>query len=191
MKKISVRMMVESSIMIALATVLSMIKIDLPFGGGITLVSMLPLVVISYRWGWKWGVVTSFLYGCIQLLLGLDNVSYAENAITAIGIVLFDYLVAYAVIGFSSYFGNTRAKMCLGIIVSFTMRFICHLITGALIWGQWMPESYMGLKMTNPWFYSFLYNGWYMLCETVLTLIVAMVGYNTFKKHFLIENKQQ
>jgi len=184
MKKYSTRMMIESSLMIAIATILSLIKIDLPLGGGITLVSALPLIIISYRYGYKWGLFTSFVFGCIQLLLGLDNVSYAENTITAIGIILFDYLIAFTVIGFSSIFGDSRIKMCMGIVFSFTLRFLCHLITGALIWGQWMPDTYMGMIMSNPWHYSFLYNSWYMLCETIFTLLVVMTGYKLFKNFF-------
>ena len=175
---------VESAILIALASVLSLIKIDLPFGGGVTIVSMLPLVISSYRHGLKWGVFTAFVYSVIQLLLGLDNVSYAQNAITAIGIILFDYLVAYTVIGLSSIFGDSRKGLFFGILFSFCLRFLCHLITGALIWGQWMPDEYMGMVMTNPWIYSFLYNGWYMLAEIILTEIVAMLIYKTLKKEF-------
>ena len=49
----TVRKLTESAIFIAIATVLSFLKIDLPFGGGVTIVSMLPLVIISHRWGWK------------------------------------------------------------------------------------------------------------------------------------------
>ena len=59
MKNITTRKLVESAIFIAIATVLSLIKIDLPFGGGVTIVSMLPIVFCSHRWGWKWGVVRS------------------------------------------------------------------------------------------------------------------------------------
>ncbi|MBR3271734.1 MAG: energy-coupled thiamine transporter ThiT, partial [Clostridia bacterium] len=79
MKNHTVRRLVESALMIAVATVLSLIKIDLPFGGGVTIVSMLPLILISHRYGWKWGLATAFVYSVAQLVLGLDNVAYAEN----------------------------------------------------------------------------------------------------------------
>ena len=101
MQNKTVRKLVESALFIAIATVLSMLKIDLPFGGGVTIVSMLPLVLVSHRWGWKWGVMTAFAYSLIQLLLGLDNVGYATTFATALGVIFLDYVIAYTVIGFS------------------------------------------------------------------------------------------
>ncbi|MBR6029943.1 MAG: energy-coupled thiamine transporter ThiT [Clostridia bacterium] len=181
------RMLTESALFIAVATVLSLIKIDLPFGGGVTIVSMLPIVLISHRWGWKWGLLTAFAYGAVQLLLGLDNVGYAGSFMMALGIILLDYLIAYTVLGLSGAFdhvlGKTRVSLAAGIAVTFALRFCCHLITGAWIWGVWMPESFMNMTMTNPWFYSFLYNGWYMLAELVLTEVVAMLIYAPLKKY--------
>ena len=192
MKKITTRKLVESALLIAIATVLSLIKIDLPFGGGVTVVSMLPLVLASHRWGWKWGVVTAFVYSVLQLILGLDNVGYATSFVMALGVVFLDYILAYTVIGLSGVFdgllGKTRASVAVGIAVTFLLRFACHLITGAWIWGEWMPEEFMGMTMTSPWFYSFLYNGWYMLAELVLTEIVAMLIYGPLGKFFRRED---
>ena len=54
MKKINTRKLVESAMLIAVGTVLSMLKFDMPMGGGLTLCSMLPLVLLSHRYGWKW-----------------------------------------------------------------------------------------------------------------------------------------
>ena len=188
MKRKLVRQMTESAVFIAIGTVLSMIKIDLPFGGGITIVSMLPLILISHRWGWKWGVTTAFVYSAIQLLLGLDNVGYATGLLMVLGVIFLDYIIAYTVIGlsgiFDQFFGKTRKSVAIGIAVTFVLRFLCHLITGAWIWGEWMPETFMNLTMTSPWLYSFLYNGWYMLAELVATEIVAMVLYSTLGKYF-------
>ena len=66
----------ESAIMLAFAAVLSEIKIiHMPYGGSVTAFSMLPLILIAYRYGVKWGLVTSATYGLIQLLLGMDNLS--------------------------------------------------------------------------------------------------------------------
>ncbi len=178
------RKLVESALMIAIATVLSMIKIDLPFGGGVTIVSMLPLVLISHRYGWKWGVLTAFVYSLGQLLLGLDNVAYADSFLMGAGIVLLDYVIAYTVIGLSGIFGKSRKAVATGIAVTFCLRFLCHLITGAWIWGVWMPDTFMNMPMSSPWIYSFLYNGWYMLFELVITEIVAMLIYGPMEKFF-------
>ena len=183
-KKITALQLVESALMIAVATVCSLVKIDLPFGGGITIVSMLPLVLISHRYGWKWGVLTAFTYSLIQMILGLDNVGYATSFLMGAGIVLLDYVIAYPVIGLSGVFGKDRKAVAIGIAVTFAMRFCCHLVSGAWIWGVWMPEQFMGMKMTNPWIYSALYNGWYMLAELIATELVAMLIYKPLEKFF-------
>ncbi len=175
------RQLTESAVFIALGTILSILKIDLPFGGGVTIACMLPLVLISHRWGWKWGLLTAFVFGVVQMFLGLDNVGYAANFIMAVGIIFLDYIIAYTVIGFSGAFdgllGKTRKSMAAGIAVTFALRFCCHLLTGVWIWGEWMPETFMNMTMTSPWLYSFLYNGWYMLAELVVTELIAMLIY--------------
>ncbi len=187
MRTKTTRMLTESALFIAIGTVLSLVKIDVLFGGGPTLVSMLPLIVISHRWGWKWGTLTAFAYSLIQLLMGLDNVGYAKTFATAVGVVMLDYVIAYTVIGLSGLcdlkFGKTRTSMAVGVAVTFCLRFICHLISGAWIWGQWMPETYMNLTMTSPWLYSFLFNGWYMLTELVVTEIVLMLIYQPLRRY--------
>ena len=87
-QKTTALQLVESALMIAVATVCSIVKIDLPFGGGITIVSMLPLILISHRYGWKWGVLTAFTYSLIQMILGLDNVGYATSFLMGAGILI-------------------------------------------------------------------------------------------------------
>ena len=183
-RKITALQLVESALMIAVATVCSLVKIDLPFGGGVTIVSMLPLILISHRYGWKWGVLTAFTYSVIQMILGLDNVGYATSFLMGAGIVLLDYVIAYTVIGLSGVFGKDRKAVAIGIAVTFTLRFLCHLVSGAWIWGVWMPEEFMGMKMTNPWIYSALYNGWYMLAELAATELIAMLIYKPLEKYF-------
>lgn len=184
MNKITTRQLVESALMVAIGTVLSLLKIDLPFGGGVTIVSMLPLVLISRRYGWKWGVFTAFVYSLIQLILGVDNVGYATGFIMAAGVVLLDYVLAYTVIGLAGLFGKGRGGLAAGIAVTFFLRFVCHFITGVWIWGAWMPEAFMGLPMTSPYIYSALYNGWYMLAELIVTEAVAMALYQPLEKYF-------
>ena len=65
------RIMVECALMIALGTILANIKIyELPNGGSITLFSMVPFILVSFRHGVKWGLFTGFVNGCLQMLLG-------------------------------------------------------------------------------------------------------------------------
>ena len=189
-KSISLRVFVECVLMVAVATVLSLIKIDLPFGGGVTICSMLPIILISHRHGVKWGLATAFVYSLIQLVLGLDNVGYATTTVMAIGVVMLDYVVAYTVLGLSGGFNKVFPKreaptaVMVGTAVTFFLRFVCHFITGGWIWKEWMPETFMNLPMTNPWVYSALYNGWYMLVELLLSEIVIALLYKPLGKYF-------
>lgn len=91
--------LVECSILIAMAFVLSFIKIiDMPYGGAVTAASMLPIIIAGYRHGLKWGLITSFTYSILQLLTGLSNVSYATSTTAMIAIILLDYIVAFTVL---------------------------------------------------------------------------------------------
>ena len=92
--------LVECSVLIAMAFVLSFIKIiDMPYGGAVTAASMLPIIIAGYRHGLKWGLITSFTYSILQLLTGLSNVSYATSTTAMIAIILIDYIVAFTVLG--------------------------------------------------------------------------------------------
>lgn len=65
------RTLVECALMIAVGTVLAQIKIfEMPFGGSVTLVSMLPFILVSFRHGVKWGLATGFVNSLLQMLLG-------------------------------------------------------------------------------------------------------------------------
>ena len=184
MQKIQTRKLVESAMLIAVATVLSLIKFDMPMGGGMTLCSMLPLVILSFRYGWKWGLVSAFVYSLLQMVLGLDNVRYATSFGMAVAIALLDYIIAYTVIGAASIFdkknGNHVAALAVGIAVTFCLRFVCHFITGVWIWDAMWPNDY-GM---NSYVYSLVYNGWYMAGELVLTEIVALLIYKPLGKYF-------
>ena len=192
MRNQTTRKLAESAIFIALATLLSLIKIDLPFGGGVTIASMLPIILVSHRWGWRWGLLTAFVYSLIQLLLGLDNLSYGGTLGIVLAIALLDYVVPYTVLGLSGVFnkpdGAEASSVATGIAVTFCLRFLCHLVTGAWVWGVWMPESFMNMTMTNPWVYSALYNGWYMLAELIVTEIIAMLLFRPLRRFFRRED---
>ena len=81
--------LVVCALMIALANVLSFVKIDMPMGGGLTICSMVPIVLVSFLYGPSWGLSTAFIYSVFQLLFGLDNVAYATNLPIALLIIFF------------------------------------------------------------------------------------------------------
>lgn len=184
--KITTRQLVESAIMIAIGTILSMITIASPWklGGGITVCSMLPLVILSFRHGTKVGVFASCVYGLIQMIIGFSNVQYATNFIMAMGIVLFDYIVAFGVVGFSAIFKplmkNGLLSIIAGVVFTFTLRFLCHFVTGVWIWEALWPNE-LGWAAS---LWSLAYNASYMLPEIILTCIVISATYKPLKKYW-------
>lgn len=103
--------LVECAIMIALATVLSMVKLaELPYGGSITIASMLPIAIIAYRRGMGWGLGSAFVYAVIQQLLGLNSLSYVTTWQSVVAVILLDYIVAFTVVGFAGIFRNAIKK---------------------------------------------------------------------------------
>ena len=184
--KITTRQLVESAIMIAIGTILSMITIASPWklGGGITVCSMLPLVILSFRHGTKVGVFASCVYGLIQMIIGFSNVQYATNFVMAMGIVLFDYIVAFGVVGFSAVFKpvmkNRLLSIISGVVFTFTLRFVCHFGTGVWIWEALWPNE-LGWAAS---LWSLAYNASYMLPEIVLTCIVISATYKPLKKYW-------
>lgn len=103
--------MVECAILIALATVLSLIKfVDLPYGGSITVASMLPIALISYRRGLGWGLGSALVYAVIQQLFGLKNLSYATSWQAVIAIIMLDYIIAFVVIGLAGMFRKKEPR---------------------------------------------------------------------------------
>ena len=176
-KKLNVYALCQCGIFIALATILSFLPVyKMPMGGSVTLASMLPILFIGVKFGYKWGLGASTVYMFIQLLQALieGNVFiYCVNAGAVIVCLLFDYVVPFAVLGLSAFAKPKTnesfniVKTCITFGVLIFIRFICHFITGVVIWGQWAPEG-MG-----KFVYSLLYNGQYMLPELIITVVVA------------------
>ena len=173
MKTQTTRRLVESALMIAVGTVLSVLKVDSlwAFGGGLTIGSMVPLVLISHRWGIKWGTFTAFVYSLLQLILGVDNIQYATSVGMAIAIILLDYVIAYTVIGLAAMFGSSRPGIIGGVVVTLGIRFLCHFLAGWMIWDALFPDE---LGMTSA-VYSLWYNGSYMLPEILITAVLACI----------------
>ena len=171
-KKKRLLMISESAIMLALATVLSMIPfLQLPMGGSITIFSMLPVLIIAYRYGMKWGFLVGITYGLIQMVLGLNNLTYATSPWAVICIILFDYLVAFSVLGFGGLFRKLKIQsvgFALGTAVACTLRFLCHFITGVTVWDMYAEDMPVTL-------YSLIYNGSYMLPETAITIVIGVI----------------
>lgn len=176
-KKINVYALCQCGIFIALATILSFLPVyEMPMGGSVTLASMLPILFIGVKFGYKWGMGASTVYMFIQLLQALikGNVFvYCVGALSVIVCLLFDYVVPFGILGLSAFAKPKKdeklnvVKVCVTFGVLIFIRFVCHFITGIVIWGQWAPEG-MG-----KFVYSLIYNGQYMLSELIITVVVA------------------
>lgn len=182
------RNLVEGALMIAMATVLSMIPLfQMPYGGSVTLLSMLPLVLMSYRHGAKWGLFTAFVHGVLQLLLGLENLTYCATIGSQIGCILLDYLLAFTALGLASTFAKPFSHRVLGLAVGTFgvcfLRFVCSFLSGWLLWGSY-KDSYAWAEDLPVWLYSLIYNGSYMLPEALLTVLGAVLLYKAMPKQF-------
>ena len=171
--------MVEGAIMVALATGLSMIKlIPLPWGGSVTLLSMLPIVIFSIRRGFVKGLMTAFVYSVMQLLLGIivdGLLGWSLTPLALFGCIMFDYLLAFTVLGLAGVFGkNSTLRMVGGVILALSLRFVMHYISGVLIFHSF-GELWEGFSTDNTFLYSLLYNGFYMLPEIIFTAAATAV----------------
>ena len=174
--KLTLRCICEGAIFIAAATVLSLIPIwKMPQGGSFDL-AMLPILIFCVRWGFGPSLAGCFVYGVIQFML--------EGGL-AIGwqSILGDYLVAYTVLGFAGLFKGTKYGFFTGTVVGCVMRFLVHYVVGATVWAAYMPEEFFNMTMTTPWFYSALYNGAYMLIDTVAILIIGALLWKPLGKY--------
>lgn len=169
----------ETAIMVAAAAVLSFIKIvDMPFGGSVTLFSMLPIAIISFRYGLGWGVLAGFANSVIQMLFGMKNLTYATSAGAVVAIIMLDYIVAFLVIGLSGMFKgkikDNGTALAAGTLVTCVLRYICHVISGCTVWaGVSIPDA-------DGLIYSLAYNATYMIPETIVTVMGAFFAASIF-----------
>jgi thiamine transporter len=184
---------VEGAIMIALATVLSYIRVyKLPWGGSITLLSMLPIALYSVKNGIANGLKVSFLFSLIQLGQGVIDGLFAWGLTPAslIGCILFDYIFAFTVLGLAGIFRKKgEVGWIVGTVLVLLLRFACHFTTGVLIWKTF-GELWEGFSTDNVYLYSLLYNGSYMLPEIILTSIGAVVIFRIPVIHRMIMDKE-
>ncbi|MDO5417625.1 MAG: energy-coupled thiamine transporter ThiT [Lachnospiraceae bacterium] len=161
-RQMKTKELVFCSVSIALATVASFIKpFSLPFGGSITLFSMLFVVLIGYFYGPKTGLITGLAYGILQLIS--DPYIYSPLQ------VLLDFPLAFGALGLSGFFQNKKHGLILGYIVGVTGRYLCHVISGYVFFADYAPEG------MNPMLYTLGYNMTYILPEMIATIIILCI----------------
>ena len=196
--------MTESAMLLSLAVVLDVVsKMFIPpmtFGGQVTLASMLPVVLIGYRHGVRWGMASGFCYGLIQMALGGGTVAAAfqpgffgegRMILNAFIMCALDYMLAYSLLGLAGVFRNVivtpSLALMLGTVTAMTARYLAHVTSGYILFSSWavwfftqdgfpawgavlvetLSPEMLGLA------YSVVYNGMYMVPETILTAIAA------------------
>lgn len=154
--RFSTKILAEIAIFVALATALSFIIIyTLPQGGSITAASMVPILWLAFRRGPVIGLTAGALYGIIQLII----LPYAYHPFQ----VLIDYPFAFGLLGLAGLF---KKWPLIGVIVGVTGRFAMHFIAGAIWFGPMFAPN------INPYIYSAVYNGSYLLPEMAISVFV-------------------
>ena len=179
MRNKKIRILTECAIMVALAFALSCIKLfPMPLGGSVTLASMLPIMIISIKYGSLIGLGAGFVYSLAQLAQALiegDVFPYCEGIVILLVCLFFDYLFPFTALGIAGIFKeknvvkNSELACYIGLGFAVAIRFVCHFITGVAIWGQWAPDG-MG-----KYIYSLAYNGAYLGVDLAICLAVAVI----------------
>jgi thiamine transporter len=155
----NVKRLTVSAMMLALATVLAIVCayipfLNLPFGGGFTVASMLPIVIVAYMYGTKWGLFTSFCYALIQIIMSLTQgaggtvmalfLPESESFMgygAAVWIILIDYIIAYTVLGLGGVFrnkiSNKTLSLVVGVVLALFLRYVAHIVSGYIFYGAW------------------------------------------------------
>lgn len=169
--------MAQGAMMIALATVLSLLKLfEAPMGGSVTVGSMVPILLFAIMYEFRWSMLTALAYSLLQLLMGAGYLA-GLNLWAVFGGAAMDYVLAFTVLAVAGVvarrFRNKVVGAGVGTIAAMVLRLGCHFVSGLLIWGSYAPE---GMPV---WIYSITYNGWFMLFETLIstTLVCLLVAF--------------
>ncbi|MBL6009166.1 MULTISPECIES: energy-coupled thiamine transporter ThiT [Bacillus] len=173
--------LIEIAIMTAAAVILDIVSgmfLRMPQGGSVSIM-MIPIFLISFRWGVKAGLTTGLLTGLVQIAIGNLFLQHPVQ-------LLLDYIAAFAVVGISGFFASavrksalSRAKgklivsiICAVFIGSF-LRYAAHVISGAVFFGSFAPKG------TPVWIYSLTYNATYMVPSFIICAIVLCLLFMT------------
>ncbi|MFZ2538389.1 MAG: energy-coupled thiamine transporter ThiT [Oscillospiraceae bacterium] len=173
MTKINTHRLVESAILIAMGFLLSFIKIEIFPETSISLLSMLPVFILAYKYGTSWGLLCGLVHGLLQMVEGGISTPPTEDIWGFILVILLDYILAFSFLGLAGLARNVSKNPSVAISVCCALgiasRFICSLLSGAIIWGVYAPEG------QSPWVYSLVVNGTKFGIEGIFTIIVAAI----------------
>lgn len=161
-KKLTAKQLTICAMCIALGFVTSYITlIKMPFGGTITLCSMLFIVLAGYFYGIKTGLCVGFVYGILQFIQDPYVLSFFQ--------VCCDYLLAFMALGLAGVFVKKKNGLIKGYIVAIVARGLFHTLGGYLYWMDYMPDNF---PESIAFSYPLVYNFSYILGEAIITLII-------------------
>ena len=164
--------MVECALLVAIGTVLSLFSVvNMPYGGSVTVASMLPVVLISYRHGLSWGLGSGVVYAVVQQLLGLSNLTYFTTWQSIVAVIFLDYIIAFVAVGLGGVFRRAvrqqNLALACGSVLVCLIRYFCHVVSGATVWAG------LSIPTEAALLYSFGSNATYMIPETVVLVLAA------------------
>ncbi len=173
MNKTKTVKLTTSALMVAIATVLVIVSKMIPSvwlqGGSITLASAVPIIVVSLLYGCGWGVAAAIAFACIQMMTGFYPPP-TQTLLNFFLVVMLDYILAFGVLGLAGGIyklcGKKPWAIPLSAFMVTSLRYVCHIISGLLIWGVYAEEGQSVLA------YSVIYNGSYMVPEIIITTVV-------------------
>ena len=164
--KYTTKALVFSAVLIALGFALSYVKLfHFPWGGSITLCSMLPIALIGYFFGPFVGLTGAFIYGILQFFQGG---AYVLSPLQ----VCLDYFVAFTALGVTGFFYKKKNGLLTGYIIGILLRGALHAIGGYLYWMDYMPEEF---PSSLAIIYPVVYNYAYILGEGLITVIIIFI----------------
>lgn len=164
-KKMSAKQLVFCGVAIALAYITSYIKIfNMPWGGSITLCSMLFIVLVANWYGVGTGLFVGLAYGILQFIQEPYVLSFFQ--------VCCDYIFAFAALGLAGVFAKSNHGLLKGYILAVVARGAFHVLGGYLYWMDYMPDNF---PKSLTAVYPILYNYSYLLVEGVITVIVISI----------------
>ncbi len=162
---LSAKQLVFCAAAMALAFLTSFIKLfALPYGGSVTLFSMLFICLIGNWYGVKVGLLTGLAYGILQFI--------QEPFVLSPFQVCCDYVFAFAALGLSGVFSGSKNGLTKGYILGVLGRGFFHCLGGYLYWMDYMPENF---PRSLTVIYPIVYNFSFLLAEAVLTLIILQL----------------
>ncbi len=169
---LATRVLAEVAVMAALSATLYLIRPgSLPFGGAITLGSMVPVMWLSLRRGISAGIITGIIFGILALFIDILLLGASMVIATPLQAVL-EYPVAFGVIGFTGIMHRKTVRFALfGMTLSLLVRFIIHYFVGVFVWYY----VYAFPIEWGRWLYPAVYNGSFLAVEGIISAILLTI----------------